>query len=147
MYKRQLPDSVEGALRQSAERERSPLAREVLEDLTRNFEEADRLQLPICQDTGMAVVFAEVGQELRICGGFEDAVNEGVRRGYLRGLLRLSVVADPLRRGNTGDNTPAILHTRLVPGDRLRPVSYTHLDVYKRQAWGMACARWSCSRA
>lgn len=117
---RRLPDSVEGALRQSAERERSPLAREVLEDLTRNFEEADRLQLPICQDTGMAVVFAEVGQELRICGGFEDAVNEGVRRGYLRGLLRLSVVADPLRRGNTGDNTPAILHTRLVPGDRLR---------------------------
>ncbi len=115
-----LPRGVESALRGSVEQEQAPLAREVLGDLVRNFEEADRLQLPVCQDTGMAVVFAEVGQELHICGSFEDAVNEGVRRGYIRGLLRLSVVADPIRRGNTGDNTPAVLHTRLVPGDRLR---------------------------
>jgi fumarate hydratase subunit alpha len=75
--------------------------------------------MPICQDTGMAVIFADVGQELHIAADFAAAVNEGVRRGYVDGLLRKSVVGDPLRRVNTGDNTPAILHTRLVPGDRL----------------------------
>ena len=75
--------------------------------------------MPICQDTGMAVVFADVGQEVHITGSFEQAVNEGVRRGYVEGLLRKSVVGDPLRRVNTGDNTPAILHTRLVPGDQV----------------------------
>ena len=76
--------------------------------------------MPICQDTGLACVFLEIGQEVHIEGGFEEAVNEGVRQGYVEGLLRCSVVADPLRRGNTGDNTPAVLHTRLVPGDKLK---------------------------
>ena len=78
--------------------------------------------MPLCQDTGLAVVFAEVGQDAHIVGGaFEDAVNEGVRRGYVDGYLRKSCVAEPLfERKNTGDNTPAVLHTRLVPGDHLR---------------------------
>jgi len=75
--------------------------------------------MPICQDTGMAVVFADVGQDVHIRGDFTAAVNEGVRRGYTEGLLRKSVVGDPLRRKNTGDNTPAILHTRLVPGENI----------------------------
>ena len=81
---------------------------------------ARELGLPVCQDTGMAVVFAEIGQEVHFTGGsFEEAVNEGVHRGYTEGLLRCSVAADPIRRGNTGDNTPAVIHTRLVPGDRV----------------------------
>ena len=85
-----------------------------------NLDAARRLNLPICQDTGMAVVFAEIGQEVHLTGGsFENAVNEGVRRGYVEGLLRCSVVGDPLRRINTEDNTPAVLHTRIVPGDRV----------------------------
>ena len=81
---------------------------------------ARELGLPVCQDTGMAVVFAEIGQEVHFTGGsFEEAVNEGVHLGYTEGLLRCSVAADPIRRGNTGDNTPAVIHTRLVPGDRV----------------------------
>lgn len=114
---RELPQSLERRIR-SAE-ETSPVSRPVMEDLCRNLDAARDLKLPICQDTGMAVVFAEVGQEVHISGDFTQAVNEGVRRGYVEGLLRCSVVADPLRRGNTGDNTPAILHVSLVPGDRL----------------------------
>ncbi|MGI6028633.1 MAG: fumarate hydratase [Candidatus Heteroscillospira sp.] len=99
--------------------EESPTAREVLKDLCENFVYAGLNQLPICQDTGMAVVFAEIGQEVHITDGlFADAVNEGVRRGYV--LLRKSVVRDPLRRVNTGDNTPAVIHTELVAGDKLR---------------------------
>jgi fumarate hydratase subunit alpha len=85
-----------------------------------NLRTAKELQIPICQDCGMAVVFAEIGQEVHITGGaFEDAVNRGVARGYETGYLRKSVVRDPLRRGNTGDNTPAVIHTRLVPGDKI----------------------------
>lgn len=118
---RELPPDMAGALRESAKAERSPLGREVLRDLCRNLDAAKQLRVPICQDTGMAVVFLEVGQEVHIAGGgLEDAVNEGVRRGYTEGLLRLSVVGDPLRRVNTGDNTPAVIHTRIVPGDALR---------------------------
>ena len=99
--------------------EESPTARGVLQDLCENFTYAGLNELPICQDTGMAVVFSEIGQEVHITGGlFEDAVNEGVRRGYV--LLRKSVVRDPLRRVNTGDNTPAVIHTRLVAGDHIR---------------------------
>ena len=98
--------------------EEAPAALGVLHDLVENFTFAGLHELPICQDTGMAVVFADIGQDVHICGGlFEDAVNEGVRRGYA--LLRKSVVRDPLRRVNTGDNTPAVLHIRLVAGDRL----------------------------
>ena len=96
--------------------EESPVAKGVLQDLYENFVYAGLNELPICQDTGMAVLFADIGQEVHITGGlFEDAVNEGVRRGYK--LLRKSVVADPLRRVNTGDNTPAVIHVRLVEGD------------------------------
>jgi fumarate hydratase subunit alpha len=99
--------------------EESPVARSVLQDLCENFTYAGTNELPICQDTGMAVVFAELGQEVHITGGlFADAVNEGVRRGYV--LLRKSVVADPLRRGNTNANTPAVIHTKLVAGDKLK---------------------------
>jgi fumarate hydratase subunit alpha len=85
-----------------------------------NFKYAAEKGVPICQDTGMTVIFAEVGQEVHIVGGsFQDAVNEGVRRGYVNGYLRKSVVRDPLRRENTNDNTPAVLHTSIVPGDGL----------------------------
>ena len=116
---RQLPESLEELVRDGARRESSPISRPVMEDLCRNLDAAREMGVPICQDTGMAVVFADVGQEVHIVGDFEQAVNEGVRRGYVDGLLRCSVVADPLRRGNTGDNTPAVLHVRLVPGDKL----------------------------
>ena len=89
-------------------------------DIVENFKYAAENKIPICQDTGMAMVFADIGQEVHITGGlFEDAVNEGVRRGYENGFLRKSVVRDPLRRVNTDDNTPAILYTRLVAGDKL----------------------------
>lgn len=116
-----LPPETRALINKAALSEPSPAGRGVLEDLRENYLLAEREALPICQDTGMAVVFAQVGQELHITGGaFEDAVNEGVRRGYEEGLLRKSVVADPLRRENTGDNTPAVIHTSLVPGDRLR---------------------------
>ncbi len=115
-----LPASVRVLIDKAAAQESSPAGRGVLQDLRENYLLAERRGLPICQDTGMAVVFADVGQELHITGGsFEEAINEGVRNGYERGFLRKSVVADPLRRVNTGDNTPAVLHTRLVPGDRL----------------------------
>jgi len=102
------------------ETETSEAGAGALEDIVNNFKYAASAGLPICQDTGMAVVFADIGQEVHITGGlFADAVNEGVRRGYVDGLLRLSVVRDPLRRENTGDNTPAILHINLVEGDRI----------------------------
>ena len=114
-----LPEDVESAMRRAAKRETDPLPMAVMKDLCDNLDAARELDIPVCQDTGMALVFAEIGQEVHIKGSFEEAVNEGVRRGYLNGLLRCSVVADPIRRGNTGDNTPAILHTRLVEGDSI----------------------------
>ena len=114
-----LPEDVESAMRRAAKRETDPLPMAVMKDLCDNLDAARELDIPVCQDTGMAVVFAEIGQEVHIKGSFEEAVNEGVRRGYLNGLLRCSVAADPIRRGNTGDNTPAILHTRLVEGDSI----------------------------
>ena len=117
----ELSADMESAVRNSAQEEKSPLGKEVLGDLCRNLDAARELHVPVCQDTGMAVVFLEVGQEVHITGGcLYDAVNEGVRLGYTQGRLRLSVVRDPLRRVNTGDNTPAIIHTRIVPGDGLR---------------------------
>ncbi len=115
-----LPEDVEMAMRCVAAKETDALPAAVMKDLCENLDAARELDIPVCQDTGMAVIFAEIGQEVHIIGSFEEAVNEGVRRGYLNGLLRCSVVADPIRRGNTGDNTPAILHTRLVPGDTIR---------------------------
>ncbi len=115
-----LPPDVAALLEGAAACETCPAAASALGDLVENFRYAAESGLPICQDTGMAVVFADIGQDVHITGGlFSDAVNEGVRRGYTEGLLRLSVVGDPLRRVNTGDNTPAVLHTRLVAGDGL----------------------------
>ncbi len=108
-------------LEAAAETEYSDAGRDALCDMVENFKYAASAGVPICQDTGMAVVFADIGQEVHITGGlFSDAVDEGVRRGYVDGLLRLSVVRDPLRRVNTGDNTPAMLSIRLVEGDRIR---------------------------
>lgn len=116
---RNLPKDVAAALHQAEETEPFAPAKDLLSLLTKNEQIARTTQMPICQDTGMAVVFADVGQDVHIAGNFAEAVNEGVRRGYVEGLLRKSVVGDPLRRVNTGDNTPAVLHTRLVPGDTL----------------------------
>ena len=116
---RVLPADLEALIQQRAQEEGNGTAQSILCDLCRNLDAAREMAIPICQDTGMAVIFAEVGQDVHICGDFEAAVNEGVRQGYVQGLLRCSVVRDPLRRGNTEDNTPAILHTRLAPGDKL----------------------------
>jgi len=115
-----LPADVAAALDRARKDEPWPLARETLDRLWENKELAEGDAMPICQDTGMACVFAEVGQEVRIEGNFEEAVHEGVRRGYGEGFLRKSIVGDPLRRVNTGDNTPAAITVRIVPGDRLK---------------------------
>ena len=96
-----------------------PQAKEILERIIENYQIADRENVPVCQDTGVACVFLKIGQEVHIDGDLTDAVNEGVRRGYGEGYLRKSVVRDPLDRGNTGDNTPAMLYTELVPGDQI----------------------------
>lgn len=114
-------DMVEG-MRKAHEAEPSPVGKNILEQLLENADIAANDGIPICQDTGLAVIFADVGQDVRIVGGaFEDAINEGVRRGYVEGYLRKSCVAEPLfDRKNTRDNTPAVIHTRLVPGDSLR---------------------------
>ena len=114
-----LPEDVSAALARSRREEPWPLAKTTLDLLWDNMELADQRQLPICQDTGMACVFVELGQDVHIEGDFEQAVHEGVRRGYGEGYLRKSIVADPLRRVNTGDNTPAAITLRLVPGDGL----------------------------
>ena len=113
-----LPQEVEEALRRARKEEPSPLARETLDILLKNAALARRERLPICQDTGVAVVFVELGEEVRV-KGLEEAINEGVRQGYEKGYLRKSV-ADVLTRKNTGTNTPAIVHVKLVPGDCLR---------------------------
>ena len=114
-----LPEDVSAALARSRRTESWPLAKTTLDLLWDNMELADQRQLPICQDTGMACVLVELGQDVHIEGDFEQAVHEGVRRGYGEGYLRKSIVADPLRRVNTGDNTPAAITLRLVPGDGL----------------------------
>lgn len=115
-----LPDGASSLLDDAVARETNPAAKSMLVDLQANRDLAAAEMLPLCQDTGMAVLFCELGQELHITGGaFEDAINEGVRRGYVDGKMRLSVVRDPIRRGNTNTNTPAVIHTRVVPGDKL----------------------------
>lgn len=109
------------ALNRAVRSEESPLGRQILGQLEENLEIAAEEMIPICQDTGMAVVFLEVGQDVHLEGGsLEDAVNEGVRRGYTDGFLRKSVVKDPLIRENTKDNTPAVIHTRIVPGEDVK---------------------------
>jgi fumarate hydratase subunit alpha len=115
----ELPHDVREALRTALTREESPLGREVLGEIIRNFEIAQRENVPMCQDTGLAVFFVDVGREVEIAGSLEDAINEGVREGYREGYLRKSA-CDPLTRKNTGDNTPAIIHTRIVEGDRIK---------------------------
>lgn len=119
-----LPDDVKKALRDALEKEESPLGREILQVILENHDIAERENMPICQDTGVAIVFLEVGQEVHLTGGaLEDAVNEGVRQGYKEAYLRKSMVDDPvIRRKNTGDNTPAVIYTRIVPGDEVKIV-------------------------
>ena len=113
-----LPDDVAAALDRCRQAEPWPLARETLGLLQENLTQAKKRGLPICQDTGMACVFVELGQEVHIEGNFEEAIHEGVRRGYDEGFLRKSIVKDPLLRVNTEDNTPASITIRIVPGDR-----------------------------
>ncbi|MDO5141568.1 MAG: fumarate hydratase [Eubacteriales bacterium] len=116
-----LPDDLRRAFVAGRAAEQSPLGREIFDEMLANCDLARQNDVPVCQDTGMAIVFAEVGQDVHLVGGaFEDAVTEGVRQGYLDGYLRLSVVGDPLRRENTNDNTPCVLYTALVPGDTIR---------------------------
>lgn len=116
-----LPDDLRRAFVAGRAAEQSPLGREIFDEMLANCDLARQNDVPVCQDTGMAIVFAEVGQDVHLVGGaFEDAVTEGVRQGYLDGYLRLSVVGDPLRRENTNDNTPCVLYTTLVPGDTIR---------------------------
>ena len=115
-----LADDMDGKIRQAAKEEDSTLGKQILNQLIENMEIAGEDKIPICQDTGMAVFFVNVGQDLHIEGmNLTDAINEGVRRGYTEGYLRKSVVRDPLLRENTGDNTPAIIHYDIVPGDQL----------------------------
>ena len=115
-----LPDDLRRAICAARESEPSPVGQAILGDLRENYEFAQEKGLPICQDTGMAVVFLDWGQDCHLTGGsLEEAVNDGVARGYVEGHLRLSTVGDPLRRVNTNNNTPAILHLRMVPGDKV----------------------------
>ena len=115
-----LSDDMKSALYKGVEKEESPLGRQILEQLCENLMIAGEDMIPICQDTGMAVVFVEIGQEVHITdGGLEDAINEGVRQGYVEGYLRKSVVSDPIERVNTQDNTPAIIHYEIVEGEQV----------------------------
>ena len=116
-----LSDDMERAMNQAIETEKSPLGKQVLKQLEDNLKIAGEEMIPICQDTGMAVLFVEIGQEVHIVDGIlEEAINEGVRRGYTEGFLRKSVVEDPIFRKNTNDNTPAIIHYQLIPGDSFK---------------------------
>lgn len=116
-----IAEDVASAIRHALEKEESPISKKALEVILANHETAKAKQMPLCQDTGVAVFFIEIGQDVRIVGGvLTDAVNEGVRQGYADGYLRKSIVANPLTRRNTGDNTPAVIHYDLVPGDRLK---------------------------
>lgn len=116
-----LPADLENRITDSTKCETCELALSIMQSLQDNILAAKELDIPVCQDTGMAVVFAEIGQDVHfVGGGFEASVNRGVARGYTEGYLRCSVVADPLRRVNTGDNTPAVIHTRIVEGDKVK---------------------------
>ena len=116
-----LTSDVKDKLYQAAEEENSPLGRQILSQLKENLQIAKDDEIPICQDTGMAVVFLRIGQDVHIEGqNLEDAVNEGIRQGYIEGYLRKSVVSDPILRENTKDNTPAIVHYSIVPGDKVK---------------------------
>lgn len=116
-----LPEDMKQAIQNLRACEDGEIARGVLDNIIENYQIAEKEGVPICQDTGMACVFLEIGQDVHISGGdLTEAVDEGVRRGYEKGYLRKSVVKDPIRRGNTGDNTPAMLYTEIVPGDKIK---------------------------
>lgn len=116
-----LSPDMEKAMKNAVQREESPLGRQILEQLQENLWIAGNDMIPICQDTGMAVIFMEIGQDVHFEGGsLEEAINEGVRQGYTEGYLRKSVVADPLFRENTKDNTPAVVHYEIVPGEQVK---------------------------
>ena len=116
-----LSDSLEKKIRNCEKEESNPIAKEIFSDLCKNLDAANELNIPICQDTGMAVLFCELGQEVHIVDGdFNTAVNNGVRKAYLDGKMRCSIVKDPIRRGNTNDNTPALIHLSIVPGDKIK---------------------------
>lgn len=115
-----LSDDVKDKIEKAQQKEESPLGKQILQQLEKNLEIAESDQIPICQDTGMAVVFMKIGQDVHIEGmNLEDAINEGIRQGYVEGYLRKSVVGDPLLRENTKDNTPGIIHYEIVPGDKI----------------------------
>ena len=116
-----LPDDIKKSIHACRASEDGEIACGILDNIIENYQIAENEQVPICQDTGMACVFLEIGQDVHIVGGdLTEAVNEGVRRGYTNGYLRKSVVKDPVRRGNTGDNTPAMLYTEIVPGENIK---------------------------
>lgn len=115
-----LPDDIKAAIEKAYDSEQG-IAKEILSQLKENYKIAENEMMPVCQDTGMTVVFAEIGQDVHIMGkAFDEAVADGVRRGYEEGYLRKSVVKDPILRGNTGDNTPPVIHTKIVPGENIR---------------------------
>lgn len=116
-----LSKDMEAAMKEATKNEKAPLGKQILEQLQENLKIAGEDMIPICQDTGMAVIFMEIGQEVHFEGGsLEDAINEGVRRGYVDGFLRKSVVGDPIIRENTKDNTPAVIHYSIVPGENVK---------------------------
>lgn len=116
-----LSEDMDIAMKKAVETEEAPLGKQILTQLQENLKIAGEDMIPICQDTGMAVVFIEVGQEVHFEGGsLTDAINEGVRQGYVEGYLRKSVVGDPIIRENTKDNTPAVIHYNIVPGDKVK---------------------------
>lgn len=116
-----LSEDMKCAIRKASDHEESPLGRQILEQLQENMKIAGEDMIPICQDTGMAVIFMEIGQDVHVQGGsLDEAIQEGVRQGYTEGFLRKSVVKDPILRENTKDNTPAVVHYEIVPGDKVR---------------------------
>lgn len=116
-----LSEDMKEALQTAHTQEKSPLGKQILDQLQENLQIAGKDMIPICQDTGMAVIFVEIGQDVHFVGGIlEDAINEGVRQGYVDGYLRKSVVKDPLYRDNTKDNTPAVIHYSMVEGDQVK---------------------------
>ena len=116
-----LSPDMDAAMKRAKEEEKAPLGKQILTQLQENLKIASEDMIPICQDTGMAVIFLEIGQDVHLEGGsLEEAVNQGVRQGYVEGYLRKSVVGDPLIRENTKDNTPAVIHTRIVSGDKVK---------------------------
>lgn len=116
-----LSEDMSAAMKNAVQTEESPLGKQILNQLQENLQIAGEDMIPICQDTGMAVVFLEIGQDVHLEGGsVEDAVNEGVRQGYVEGYLRKSVVKDPIIRENTKDNTPAVIHYSIAPGEKVR---------------------------